>query len=90
MRLLSIGEAAAELGLAVGTLRHRHRQGLLMPLGRIACGHRRFQRDTLRAEPAVAGKTVCYPRVSSHDQVEQLTEQAARLERHCVDAGFRR
>ncbi|MFM0347816.1 helix-turn-helix domain-containing protein [Paraburkholderia sp. RL17-347-BIC-D] len=49
MRLLSIGEAAAELGVAVGALRRWHRQGLLMPFGRTADGHRRYQRDTVRA-----------------------------------------
>ncbi|MGA9919173.1 MAG: IS607 family transposase [Paraburkholderia sp.] len=92
MRLLSIGEAAAELSVAVGTLRRWHRQGLLMPFGRTVGGHRRHQRDTVRitagAEPAIVGKTVCYARVSSHDQAEQLKTQATRLERHCTDAGF--
>nr|WP_246217593.1 MerR family DNA-binding transcriptional regulator [Paraburkholderia panacisoli] len=39
MRLLSTGETAAELGVAVGTLRRWHRQGLLMPLGRTVGGH---------------------------------------------------
>ncbi|MGQ7935443.1 IS607 family transposase [Paraburkholderia sp. D1E] len=92
MRLLSIGETAAELDVGVGTLRRWHRQGLLVPFGRTVGGHRRYQRDTVRAalgaEPAVAGRTVCYARVSSHDQAEQLKTQAARLERHCIDAGF--
>jgi putative resolvase len=92
MELLSIGETAAELGVAVGTLRRWHRQGLLMPVGRTVGGHRRYQRDTVRAtlgaEPAAAGKTVCYARASSHDQAPQLQTQAARLERHCIDAGF--
>lgn len=92
MRLLSIGETAAELGVAVGTLRRWHRQGLLLPFGRTVGGHRRYQRDTVRtalaAEPVAAGKTVCYARVSSHDQAEQLKTQAARLERYCTDAGI--
>ena len=92
MRLLSIGETAAELGVAVGTLRRWHRQSLLMPLGRTIGGHRRYQRDivraTLGAEPAVTGKTVCYARVSSHDQAEQLKTQASRLHKHCLEAGF--
>ncbi|MGB8416771.1 IS607 family transposase [Paraburkholderia sp.] len=92
MRLLSIGETAAELGAAVGTLRRWHRQGLLMPFGRTVGGHWRYQRGTYRvtlgAEPAVAGKTVCYARVSSHDQAEQLKTQATQLERHCINARF--
>ena len=92
MQLLSIGETAAEPGVAVGTLRRWHRQGLLMPFGRTVGGHQRYQRNTVRAtlgaEPAFTGKTVCYARVSSHDQAEQLKTQATRLERHCIDAGF--
>ncbi|MGF6758107.1 putative site-specific integrase-resolvase [Paraburkholderia sp. GAS42] len=63
-----------------------------MPLGRTPSDHRRYQRDTVRAtlgaEPAVAGKTVCYARVSSNDQSEQIRTQAAKLERHCAEAGF--
>ena len=92
MQLLSIGKTAAELGVAVSTLRRWHRQGLLMPVGRTVDGHRRYQRDTVRAtlgaEPAVTGKTVCYARGCSHDQAPQLQTQAARLEKHCLDAGF--
>jgi putative resolvase len=34
------------------------------------------------------GKIVCYARVSSHDQAEQLKTPAARLEKHCIEADF--
>ena len=71
----SIGEAADHLGVAAGTLRHWHRQGRLAPLGRTFGGNRRYLHDTLRAGPGTApaptGKTVCYARVSAHDQAEQ-------------------
>ena len=91
MGLLSIGETAAELGIAVGTLRRWHRLGLLMPSCRTISGHRRYQGDTVQsvggAGPAT-GKTICYARVSSHDQAEQLKTQAWRLEKHCVESGF--
>ena len=84
MRLLSIGETAAELGVAVGTLRRWHRQGLLMPACRTIGGHRRYQHDTVHAmtgtTPAATGKTVCYARVSSHEQAEQLKTPASRLQ----------
>lgn len=92
MRLLSIGETATQLGVAVGTLRRWHRQGLLLPSCRTIGGHRRYRHDTVRAAggaaPAAAGKTVCYARVSSHDQAGQLETQASRLQKHCVEAGF--
>ena len=92
MRLLSIGETVAALGIAVGTLRRWHRQGRMLPLGGTIGGHRRYQRDTVRAalgaEPAATGKIVCHARVSSHDQAVQLKTQASRLQKHCVDAGF--
>ncbi|AMV48501.1 IS607 family transposase [Paraburkholderia caribensis] len=92
MRLLSIGETAAEL-VAVGTLRRWHRQGLLLPFGRTVGGHRRYQREVVQtalgAETVASGKTVCYARVSSHDQAAQFKKtQAARLERYCADAGI--
>jgi excisionase family DNA binding protein len=83
MRLLSIGEAADQLGVAVGTLRRWHRQGRLAPAGRTIGGHRRYLHDALRSSlgssATPVGKTVCYASVSSHDQAEQLKTQAARL-----------
>lgn len=92
MRLLSIGETAAQLGVAVGTLRRWHRQGRLLPSCRTMGGHRRYGHDTVQAAGgavlAVSGKTVCYARDSSHDQAEQLMTQASRLHKHCIEAGF--
>jgi putative resolvase len=92
MRLLSIGEAADQLGVAMSTLLRWHRRGRLAPAGRTVGGHRRYLHDAPRSSlgfPATpAGRTVCYARVSSHDQAEQLKMQAARLEMRCVDAGF--
>lgn len=64
MGLLSIGEVAARLGVAVGTLRRWHRQGLLLPSCQTLGGHRRYQHDAVQAAggaaPTVAGNTVCY------------------------------
>jgi predicted site-specific integrase-resolvase len=91
-QLLSIGEAAAALGVAVATLRCWHRQGRLLPALRTFGGHRGYSSDAVRivagAKTAGAGKTICYARVSSHDQREQILTQAARLERYCHEAGF--
>lgn len=92
MRLLSIGEAARALGVAEATLRRWHRQGKLAPASRTLGGHRRYRHASLlklfQIEDHPVGKTVCYARVSSHDQSEQLKTQAARLYKHCLDSGF--
>ena len=91
-QLLSIGEAAAALGVAVATLRRWHRQGRLLPALCTLGGHRRYTFEAVRsasgAQRPAAGKTICYARVSSHNQSAQLQTQAARLERHCHEAGF--
>jgi predicted site-specific integrase-resolvase len=77
-----MGEAAEQLVVAVGTLLHWHRQGRLASFSRTVGGHRRYLHDALRISLGIApepdGKTVCYARVSSHDQAEQLKTQAAR------------
>ena len=91
-QLLPIGEAAAALGVAVATLRRWHRQGRLLPAPRTLGGHRRYAPETVRsasgAQTSAAGKAICYARVPSQDQSAQLQTQAARLERHCHEAGF--
>jgi len=90
--LLSIGEAAAALGVAVAALRRWHRQGRLLPALRTLGGHRRYASDAVQvatgAPTVTAGKTNCYARVSSHNQSAQLQTQAARLAQHCREAGF--
>ena len=89
---LSIGEAAAALGVAVATLRRWHRQGRLLPALRTLGGHRRYASEAIRtasgAPTPAAGKTICYARASSQDQREQLLTQATRLEQYCHAAGF--
>ncbi|MFL9912416.1 MerR family DNA-binding transcriptional regulator [Paraburkholderia sp. RL17-337-BIB-A] len=81
MRFISIGEAAAELGAAVATLRRWDRQGRLTPAGRTIGGHRHYERESVHASlgsaPKPAGKIVYHARVSSHDQAGQLKTRAA-------------
>ena len=77
MRLLSMSEAAEQLFVALGTLLRRPWQGRLASLGRTVGKYRRYLHDMLRIGFGIAlepdGKTVCYARVSSHDQAEHLS-----------------
>ncbi len=94
MTCYSIGELAVLLGVAVITLRRWHKDGKLVPKYRTPGGHRRYALNEVRQhlnieEPASSDKlTVCYARVSSHDQKEQLKTQAQRLEQHCTQQGW--
>ena len=80
---MSIGQAAAFLGVAVVTLRRWERTGRLVPAWRTPGGHRRDTVDELNSftgRAAAGRKTVGYARVSSHDQKDDLQRQAERLE----------
>jgi predicted site-specific integrase-resolvase len=61
----------------------------LLPALRTLGGHRRYASEAVptASQAPAAGKTVCHAPVSSHDQSAQLQTQAARLERHCQEAG---
>ena len=80
------------LGVAVITLRRWHRAGKLVPACRTVGGHRRYDvshvRETLGLKRSYTSKTIAYARVSSHDQKEQLTTQARRLEQFCAVQGW--
>ena len=62
--LLSIGEATAEHGVAVATLRRWHRQGRVPSALRTLGSHRRYASEAVRsasgAQRPAAVKTICY------------------------------
>jgi len=82
--LVSIGEMASRLGVAVGTLRRWDREGRLCPKQRTDGGHRRYA----IGEGATGGKTVCYARVSCADQKDDLERQKVRLSAHAEACGW--
>ena len=89
---ISIGETAKILGVSVVTIRRWDKAGKLCPSFRTFGNHRRYSlNDILK----LAGKdmseewlTVCYARVSSHDQKKDLVTQGDRLLQYCKDEGI--
>ena len=88
-RLVKIGEAAALLGVAVQTLRKWEASGELIPARKTAGGTRYYAVADLLGLGDADAPTVCYARVSSHDQKEDLERQHAMLESYCAAKGWR-
>lgn len=93
MRYLSIGEAAATLGVAISTLRRWESEEKLIPNHRTFGGHRRYAWSSLQIiiNPEYANTqslTLCYARVSSHDQKADLVRQSERLVHWCEEQGI--
>ena len=89
---ISIGQAAKELGVCIPTLRRWEAEGKIQA-ERTPKGHRRYDLAQLRGlKPYETSKTnrptVCYARVSSPDQKEDLVRQVALLETFCATNGW--
>lgn len=87
---VSIGKAAQELGVHKETLRRWETAGKIV-VERTARGHRRYDLAKLRGmvpQTPLEGITLCYARVSSHDQKEDLVRQIAVLESFCAANGW--
>ena len=83
---LSIGKVAKLLGIAVVTLRRWEKQGKLTSKFRTFGNHRRyFKSDILNLLNTKNKKIICYSRVSSHDQKEDLVRQDERLRHYCKE-----
>lgn len=89
---ISIGQAAKELGVSIPTLRRWEADGKIKA-ERTPNGHRRYDIAQLRGlKPYETSKTnrptLCYARVSSHDQKEDLARQVQLLETFCAVNGW--
>ena len=84
--LLTIGEMAKRMGVAVVTLRRWDKEGRLKPLVRTEGGHRRY--DPAGNADGNHKKTICYARVSCADQKDDLVRQADRLELYAEQHGW--
>ncbi len=88
-RLAKIGEAAALLGVSVDTLRKWEKSGELLPDRKTQGGTRFYDAAKLLALGDSDYPTVCYARVSSHDQKSDLDRQKEMLETYCAAKGWR-
>lgn len=89
---ISIGKAAAELGVTRETLRRWEAAGKITS-ERTPKGHRRYD---LRQLQGISPKknfeekrTIAYARVSSHDQKNDLARQVVVLESYCASHGWK-
>lgn len=93
MSYMSVGEAAEYLGVSVTTLRRWEKLGKFVPAHRTFGQHRRYSVEQCNAYLGVASaknieKTICYARVSSNDQKQDLQRQADRLTLWCEEQGI--
>ena len=89
---VSIGKAAKALGGSIQTLRRWEKEGKIQA-ERTPHGHRRYDMAQLQGlKPYETSKinrpTLCYARVSSHDQKEDLVRQVGLLETFCAGNGW--
>ena len=88
-RLVKIGVAAEMLGVSVQALRKWEASGELLPARRTKGGTRYYAIADLLGYRNSDAPTVCYARVSSHDQKDDLERQHAALEAYCAAKGWR-
>ena len=88
-RLVKIGEAARLLGTDHSALRKWERTGELPPARKTRGGTRYYDVAELMSFTNEAAPTLCYCRVSSHDQRDDLDRQQELLEAYCASKGWR-
>ncbi|WP_257296133.1 IS607 family transposase [Endozoicomonas sp. YOMI1] len=88
-RLVKIGEAARLLGTDRSTLRRWESTGELLPARKTKGGTRYYDVSELMGLSNESVPTLCYCRVSSHDQRTDLDLQQELLETYCAAKGWR-
>ena len=88
-RLVKIGAAADLIGTTPGQLRKWESTGELLPARKTLGGTRYYAMADLLGLANESAPTVCYARVSSHDQKADLERQHAVLEAYCAAKGWR-
>ena len=92
---ISIKEASLIIGVTTTTLRRWESDSKLIPHHRTLGNHRRYKLNDIlniinpqTSTQTVFKKTVCYARVSSHDQKDDLIRQTKVLEKYTKDNGI--
>ena len=88
-RLVKIGEAARLLGTEPATLRKWEASGELLPARKTKGGTRYYDVAEIMGARNEAATTLCYCRVSSHDQKSDVDRQQDMLEAYCSAKGWR-
>ena len=88
-RFIKIGEAAKSLGVSIQTLRRWEETGYLLPDRKSPGNTRYYNLDKLINKKNFDDDlTICYARVSSHDQKEDLKRQAEVLAAYSTKQGW--
>ena len=85
--MITIKEASLLLGVTPKTLRIWEKNGKIVS-HRTKGGHRRYNESELLGVSKRKRFTVCYARVSSYDQQEDLKRQEQLLELYCANHGY--
>ena len=88
-RLVKIGDAATLIGTTPGQLRKWEATGELVPARKTRGGTRYYAVADLLGLANESAATICYARVSSNDQKNDLERQHAALEAYCAAKGWR-
>ncbi|MDJ0554393.1 MAG: IS607 family transposase [Microcoleaceae cyanobacterium MO_207.B10] len=88
-KFIKIGAAAELLGVSIDTLRKWELSGELIPDRKSQGGTRFYDYSKLINLGNADGSTICYARVSSHDQKADLERQQAMLEAYCAAKGWK-
>ncbi|MDJ0717679.1 MAG: IS607 family transposase [Prochloraceae cyanobacterium] len=88
-RFVKIGEAAELLGVSIETMRRWEKSGELVPDRKTRGGTRYYEIGKLLNAENNDYPTICYARVSSHDQKQDLDRQQELLEAYCAAKGWR-
>lgn len=96
--LVTISDAASYLGVSIMTLRRWDESGKLKPI-KTAGKHRRYDindlnyflnhKDDIIVKEKSHYRVLCYARVSSDNQKDDLERQARLLEKYCMDNNYK-